>query len=242
VRIAARMLGRPGPPGPAARLHALARSGRCARPCTASGSARISPTVMRGFSEAYGSWKMICIWRRSAAQRRVAAARSWPSKRTVPAVGSISAAPAGPGRLAAAGFAHQPSVSPRADVEADAVDRTAHGALQDQAALTGKCLTRPSTSAAAAPCADMRPVPCSCSAPPAFDRRLPAGHLMAGHRSSRSGGWLRRGRRASAKGQRGAKRQPGRLVVAGWAPSPRWWTGVRGRPSRRGIEPSRPIV
>jgi hypothetical protein len=32
--------------------------------CTAIGSARISPTVMRGLSDAYGSWKMICMWRR----------------------------------------------------------------------------------------------------------------------------------------------------------------------------------
>ena len=34
-------------------------------PFTSSGSAMISVIVMRGLSEENGSWKIICIWRRS---------------------------------------------------------------------------------------------------------------------------------------------------------------------------------
>ena len=35
-------------------------------PWIANGSAMIEPTVLRGFSDEYGSWKIICISRRSA--------------------------------------------------------------------------------------------------------------------------------------------------------------------------------
>ena len=56
-----------------------------------SASPTIAPTFMRGFSDEYGSWKMICTSRRSS--------RSWsesmavtlrPSNQTSPALGSIS--------------------------------------------------------------------------------------------------------------------------------------------------------
>ena len=48
----------------------------------------IAPTDMRGFSDAYGSWKIICILRRM--RRRsppLSFVSSVPSKFTVPAVG-----------------------------------------------------------------------------------------------------------------------------------------------------------
>ena len=58
--------------------------------CTLSGSPRMAPTVMRGLSEAYGSWNT--IWNR----RRIAASclprmrlMGRPSNSTVPAVGVI---------------------------------------------------------------------------------------------------------------------------------------------------------
>ena len=38
----------------------------------ANGSAMIEPTVLRGFSDEYGSWKIICISRRSALSSRAA--------------------------------------------------------------------------------------------------------------------------------------------------------------------------
>ncbi len=49
------------------------------------------PTVMRGLSEPYGSWKIICtrrrIWRSSSPW---SAARSLPSKKMLPAVAGCS--------------------------------------------------------------------------------------------------------------------------------------------------------
>ena len=59
--------------------------------CTLSGSASVAPTVMRGLSDAYGSWKTIWNRRRILARslaplRRVS---DWPSKSTSPEVGSM---------------------------------------------------------------------------------------------------------------------------------------------------------
>ncbi|GAV33936.1 hypothetical protein ROTAS13_01595 [Roseomonas sp. TAS13] len=59
--------------------------------CTAIGSAMASPTVRRGLRLAKGSWNTICIRRRSARSAvPEAVVTSWPSKRIVPALGSIS--------------------------------------------------------------------------------------------------------------------------------------------------------
>ena len=44
------------------------RAGVCASPWMISASPTIAPTVMRGLSEAYGSWKMICMSRAQRAQ------------------------------------------------------------------------------------------------------------------------------------------------------------------------------
>ena len=56
-------------------------------PCSRSGSPTISSTFQRGFRLAYGSWKIICMRRRSARGSGVVAV-SWPSKCTLPRVGA----------------------------------------------------------------------------------------------------------------------------------------------------------
>ena len=64
-----------------------------ARPCSRSGSATMSSTFQRGFRLAYGSWKIICMRRRSARSRAGAASSaivSWPSNSTWPRVGAYS--------------------------------------------------------------------------------------------------------------------------------------------------------
>ncbi|MCY1364580.1 hypothetical protein D9M69_513900 [compost metagenome] len=67
------------------------RSATDTSPKLRSGSATMSPAVRRGFSEAYGSWKMIC---RSRRRWRIAFAgrvsSSSPFSRTEPEVGSTS--------------------------------------------------------------------------------------------------------------------------------------------------------
>src|SRR6266566_1962206 len=61
-------------------------------PKLSSGSWRMSPTVIRGSKDAYGSWKIICIFcriRRSRRPRNLV--MSWPSKVILPAVTGSSA-------------------------------------------------------------------------------------------------------------------------------------------------------
>ena len=56
-----------------------------------NGSPTICPTRLRGLSDAYGSWKIICISRRNGrSSRRDSDVMSAPSKRIVPLVGSCS--------------------------------------------------------------------------------------------------------------------------------------------------------
>ena len=98
----------------------------------------IDPTVLRGFSDAYGSWKTICMSRRSARSSspliRVMSLAVEPDL----AVGGVEQ----PHRhareraLAAAGLADQTERLARIDLEVDAVDRV-HRAdllLEDDAA------------------------------------------------------------------------------------------------------------
>ena len=55
-----------------------------------SASPMIEPTVMRGFNEAYGSWKMICMSRRRWRSERLSRVVTfWSPNHTSPAVGSI---------------------------------------------------------------------------------------------------------------------------------------------------------
>ena len=69
----------------------------------------IVPTVCRGFSDEYGSWKIICISRRSGTiSLRVRSVMSRPSNLTLPPVGSSSLQHrAAGGGLAAAGLADE---------------------------------------------------------------------------------------------------------------------------------------
>ena len=70
---------------------ACASRPRCRCWWIANGSPTICSTVLRGLSDAYGSWKIICISRRSGRScPRRAPVMSRPSKRIVPAVGSSS--------------------------------------------------------------------------------------------------------------------------------------------------------
>ena len=61
-----------------------------ASPWMISASPMIASTVRRGFSEAYGSWKMICMSRHRARIERLSSrVTSRPSNQTSPEVGSI---------------------------------------------------------------------------------------------------------------------------------------------------------
>ena len=67
MRVAARVIGREPDQARAARRRGRARPGPRREPVDRERLARASlPTVMRGLSDEYGSWKMICISRRSA--------------------------------------------------------------------------------------------------------------------------------------------------------------------------------
>ena len=116
-----------GRPRPAARPRARATPARPdIKPCSTSGSATMSATLQRGFRLAYGSWKIICRRRRSApaCPEAKACVMSMPSKRTCPAVGVCR-----PTSRRATVLLPQPdsptspSVCPRWNREADAVDR-----------------------------------------------------------------------------------------------------------------------
>ena len=59
--------------------------------CTVNGAPTIVPTVCRGFSELYGSWKIICASRRSGTSSlRLRLVMSRPASSIEPAVGSSS--------------------------------------------------------------------------------------------------------------------------------------------------------
>jgi hypothetical protein len=69
-----------------------APASRCT-PWISNGSDRIEPTVRRGFSDEYGSWKTIATSRRSRLSSPPrAVVMSWPAKAIEPDVGSSSRA------------------------------------------------------------------------------------------------------------------------------------------------------
>ena len=108
-----------------------------------SGSARVAPTVIRGLSDAYGSWKT--IWNR----RRIfdsslpdVFVSDWPSKRTSPDVGSMRSRSMRPVvDLPHPDSPTSPSVSRRFTVEGDAghgghrADRASEDAAPDREVL-----------------------------------------------------------------------------------------------------------
>ena len=110
----------------------------------------IEPTVLRGFSDEYGSWKIICISRRSAfSSSPLMSAISRPSNLIEPPVGlhQPQQQPRG-GRLAAAGLAHEPErlAAHARRSEMPSTAWTAPTWRWKNPAWIGKCLTRPSTS------------------------------------------------------------------------------------------------
>ena len=150
-----------------------------AMPWKRSGSARISPTVMRGLSDAYGSWKTICMRRRSG---RIVDWRGVGDvlcrrRRIVPAVGLVDARDQPrERRLAAAGLADQADGLAAADREVDAIDGVhARAGLREEA------------SPSAAESASRRPRDLAASAPPAAARRgaATAGRGRASRRRQR---------------------------------------------------------
>ena len=109
VRIAGGRVG--GEPDDLEELPHATRA-RCppvTRPCMRSGSPTILPTLWRGLSDAYGSWKTICI-RRAAAAARSAQRRDVLAVEDDPARGRLVEAEdrAPDRRLAAARLADQP--------------------------------------------------------------------------------------------------------------------------------------
>ena len=102
-----------------------------ADPCTSSGSPMMKPTRLRGFSEAYGSWKIIIISRRTGRiSARESLVMSRPSK-TIAAACRLEQLhdAAGERRLAAARLADDAERLARLESEADAVDRLHRGDL-----------------------------------------------------------------------------------------------------------------
>ena len=95
----------------------------------------IVPTVRRGFSDEYGSWKIICISRRSGLiSLALRSAISRPSKRTEPDVGCSSRSSSRavvdlPQPLSPT----IPNVSPRRTSKRDAVDRVHRAELARRA-------------------------------------------------------------------------------------------------------------
>ena len=119
-----------------------------------NGSAMIVPTVLRGFSDEYGSWKIICISRRRSFSRApLAVAISSPSNLIEPLVGSISR------RISRAvvdlpqpDSPTIPSVSPRrTSNDTPSTARTAPTWRWSRPWRIGKCLTRSRTSTSTSP-------------------------------------------------------------------------------------------
>ena len=110
----------------------------------------ISPTRRRGFSDAYGSWKIICSSRRYGLSSRCeSVVMSSPPKRSVPLVGSSSLTRSRPSvDLPQPDSPTIPSVSPRrTSSETPSTAWTTSDEPRFNArAFTGKCLTRSTAS------------------------------------------------------------------------------------------------
>ena len=108
--------------------------------CSSSGSAMIEPTVIRGFRLACGSWKIICIFGRSARSAPPSSrAMSRPSSSIAPAGRVVEPQDRPPGRrLAAARLADEPERLALGDVEADVVDRLDLADLAPEHALVDR--------------------------------------------------------------------------------------------------------
>src|SRR3989441_6235400 len=109
-----------------------------------SGSCRMSPTVIRGSKEANGSWKIICILRRTRRRRQPRRrVMSVPSKTTLPAVTGSKAVI----RRARVDFP-QPDSPTRPTVSPRRISRSTPSTARTAAPprpLSGKCLNAPDT-------------------------------------------------------------------------------------------------
>ena len=210
---------------------------------------------MRGLSEAYGSWKMICSARRyariapSAQRRQVDAVEADRARSRLDA----AAARAGPSSTCRSPIRRPARASrrPRAS-KLDAVDRV-HGVRRraEEAAPHREVLDEPSTrrSGVATQALDyLRATRFGADSRLGAALRAHAGpraarastRLRVPGRARRSGGSSRR-QRSIANGQRGWKRQP-RNGVSGLGTWPSIAASRSCSRCSRGIEPSRPIV
>ena len=166
-------------------------------------SPTIAPTVMRGLSEANGSWKMICMLRRMA--RRLLLSRpstSWPSKLISPSLGSIRRSTQRPVvDLPQPDSPTSPSVSPGCDVERNAVDRVHAPDLARQKPAVNRKLLLETSDAQQRLAHDAAPR----AAPRWQAMRCPGAISRSSGSCSRQMlmAWL----------QRGAKRQPGAGLI-----------------------------
>ena len=192
-----------------------------------SGSAMMSVIVMRGLSEENGSWKIICIWRRSGrssglrqARRRRPGGPPRCGSGSRPTVGVMRAQDAARGRGLAAAASRRPAraVSPRRIVKlTSSTARTWPTTRRSRPRRIGNHLRRLSTSRMVS----------GRRAHPAGSSSVGTGAVAADHAARREssspraaapsaiGGRQRRARRrpAIASGQRGWKGQPVRPRV-----------------------------
>ena len=152
------------------------------RSCTTSGNETICSTVFRLFSDAYGSWKTICISRRSRrSSRREIPKRSVDSKWTLPDVGSSrrSKQPR-ERRLARARLADEADRLAAGEHERDVVDRLDDAARP--AARRGESGGSGGRPRGASPRGRARCATASCrsrSCRPSLDREVTLRHLLA---------------------------------------------------------------
>ena len=230
----------PGPAGGARRV---------ARAVDRSGSAMIEPTRLRGFSDAYGSWKTICISRRSGrSSRALSRAIDRPSKRTSPEVGSSSRTIVRPSvDLPQPDSPTSPSVSPSRTEKVTPSTAWTAADLPPEQALPDREVRREvldlderrrrrRSRRGRLPADRPRRAARACSPGSSQQRSRWAGPPP---RASSAGSVVHR---SKACGQRGRKRQPaGGSISDGGIPAIECRRSCFGR-SRRGIEPSRPHV
>ena len=182
-----------------------------------NGSATIDPIVLRGLSDEYGSWKMICTSRRSAFSSPPAQMRDVAAVEVDLARGRLEQPgdEAGGGALAAPALADDPQRLAPVDGEADPVDRP-HGAdlaLEDDPPGDREVLDEVAR----------------------LEQRLAsAGSESRGAPATPAG--RRHGRSAARSRPAAARSRPtpaGRRLVSRQAT---WWSGARDRHERR-VEP-----
>ena len=154
---------------------------------------------MRGLSDAYGSWKIICMRRRSG---RIADWLAWvmsvPAKTILPAVGSCSRVTSRASvDLPQPDSPTSPTVSPRHDLQVDAIDGAQHALAREEgllrAAGNASAGPRPRESAPAGGGSTRRGDPALgrvrgvCSEPPCLRHPAPRGSRRGRSTGSSSG-------------------------------------------------------